>query len=129
MNARSQKLGIVRAVRRVTVQAIFADWRMVPEKRPPLFCMAGVAEIIDGILREHLTRLPTMRVVAGSAADLHVAKLGTKQVGGALEQSFSLLNMAAETGFLNRRPAQKVFGQARIDSVSYTHLTLPTREV
>jgi hypothetical protein len=100
MNASSQKLRIVRAMRRVTVRAILADRGMVPEKRPPFFGMTGVTRIIDGILPEHLPCLPTMRIVAGSAADLHVALLGAKQVRGALEQSLSDLLVAADAGFL-----------------------------
>jgi len=84
---------------------------MVPEKRPPFFGMAGVAYIIDGKIHEHLVPLPAMRIVAGSAADLHVAKLGAKQVGGALKESLSLLNMAAETSFLDREVSQHLLGQ------------------
>ena len=100
-------------MRRVTVHAILADRRMVPEKRTPFFCMARVTESIDGMLQEHLPPLPAMRIVAGRAADLHVAKLGAKQVGGALEQSLSLFNMAAETSFFNRWCRQQVFRQSR----------------
>ena len=106
MNASRQKLGIARTMRRVTVQAILADRRMVPEKRTPFFGVAGVTHIIDGVIREHLSRLPAMRIVAGSAADLHVAKLGAKKVGGALEQSLSLFCVTSETSFLDCRPGQ-----------------------
>src|SRR6266851_5237247 len=106
MNARRQKLGIARTMRRVTIQAIFADGRMVPEKRPPFFGMAGVTHIIDGMIHQHLAPLPAMRIVAGSAADLHVAKLGAEQMGGALEKIFSPLNVATETSFLDRRGDQ-----------------------
>src|SRR5215207_55821 len=45
-----QKLGIVRTMRRMTVQAILADGWMIPEKWTTFFGMAGVAEIIDGKL-------------------------------------------------------------------------------
>ena len=62
---------------------------MVPEKRPPFFGMAGVTHIIDRKIDEHLAALPAMRIVAGSAADLHIAKLGAKQMGGALEKIFA----------------------------------------
>ena len=104
-------------MRRVTVHAILADRRMVPEKRTPFFGMAGVTHIIDGMIQEHLPPLAAMRIVAGSAADLHVAKLGAKQVGGALEQSLSLINMAAETSFFNRWCRQQVFGQSRVKNL------------
>jgi hypothetical protein len=93
MNASGQKLGIVRTMRRVTVHAILADRRMVPEKRTPFFGMARVTHIIDGIVHEHLAPLPAMRIVAGGAADLHVAKLGAEQMSGSLEQSFPLFGV------------------------------------
>ena len=101
MNARRQKLGIARTMRRVTIQAIFADGRMFPEKRPPFFGMAGVTHIIDGKIHEHLVAIPAMRIVAGSAADLHVAKLGAKQMGRTLEKIFPSLSVAAETSLLD----------------------------
>jgi hypothetical protein len=110
MNARRQKLGIARTMRRVTIQATFADGRVLPEKRPPFFGMAGVTHIIHGKIHEHPTPLPAMRIVAGRAADLHVAKLGAKQVGGALKKIFSPLNVATETRFLDRRGDQQTFG-------------------
>jgi hypothetical protein len=106
MNASSQKLGIVRTMWRVTVQAILADRRMVPEKRTPFFGMAGVTQIIDRDIQEHFPPLPAMRIVAGSAADLHVAKLGAEQMGGALVQSFPLFRVAAETGFFYGKGGQ-----------------------
>ena len=65
-------------MRRVTVFAILAHGRMFPEKRTPFFGMAGVTHIIDGIIHEHLASLTAMRIVAGRAADLHVAKLGAE---------------------------------------------------
>ena len=99
MDASHQKLGIARTMRRVTVHTILADRRMVPEKRTPFFGMAGVTHIIDGKIHEHLAALPAMRIVAGRAADLHVVKLGPEKMGGALEQSFPLFRVAAETGF------------------------------
>jgi len=100
MNAIRQKLGIARTMRRVTVQAILADRRMVPEKRTPFFGMAGVTRIIDGMTHEHLFPLPAMRIVAGRAADLHVAKLGAKQVGGALKKVRPPVVVAGEASLL-----------------------------
>ncbi len=84
MNTRRQKFRVARAMRRVTIHAIFADGRMVPEKRSPLFSVAAVTHIIGGNIHEHLARLAAVRIVAGSAADLHVAKLGAEQMGRAL---------------------------------------------
>ena len=81
MTASGQKLWVVRTMRRVTVHAILADRRMIPEKRTPFFGMAGITDIIRRMIHEHLPALPAMRIVAGSAADLHVAKLGAEQMG------------------------------------------------
>jgi len=106
MNASSQKLGIVRTMRRVTVHAILADRRMVPQKRTSFLRMAGVTHIIDGVIHEHLAALPTMRIVAGRAPDLHVAKFGPEQMGGALEESFPLFHVAAETRFFYGKGGQ-----------------------
>ena len=106
MNSRRQQLGIARTMRRVTIQAIFADGRMVPKKRPTLFGMAGVTHIIDSKTHEHLAPLAAMRIVAGSAADLHVAKLSAEQMRGALEQSFSLVSVATETSLFHREIGQ-----------------------
>ena len=117
VNASSQQLGITRTMRRVTIQAIFADWRMVPEKRPTFFGMAGVTHIIDGKIHEHLVALPAMRIVAGSAADLHVAKLGAEQMGRALVQSFPLLSVATETSFFDREVGQHLVGQLGVDDL------------
>jgi mitochondrial fission protein ELM1 len=100
MRASRQKLGIARTMRRVTVQAILADRRMIPEKWATFFGMAGVTRIIDGLIHEHLPPLPAVRIVAGSAADLHVAMLGTKQVCGALKKVRTPIVVAGETSLL-----------------------------
>ena len=84
---------------------------MVPKKRTPFFGMAGVTLTIDRMIPEHLAPLTAMRVVAGGAADLHVANLGAKQVSGALEQRLTYFRVATETGLLHRRSGQHVFGQ------------------
>ena len=99
---------------RVTVQAILADRRVIPEKRTTLLRMAGVTHIIDGIVHEHLASLSAMRIVAGSAADLHVAKLAAKQMSGALEESFSLLDVATQASFLDRGSGQQPFRKSRV---------------
>jgi len=67
-------------------------------------------QIIDRRFQEHLPPLTAMRIVAGSAADLHVAKLGAEQMGGALEQSFPLFRVATETGFLDGKADQHLLG-------------------
>ncbi|HYR77971.1 MAG TPA: hypothetical protein VEM96_19295 [Pyrinomonadaceae bacterium] len=104
-------------MRRMTVHAILADRRMVPEKRTPFFGMAGVTHIIDGMIHEHLPALTAMRIVAGSAADLHVTKLGAEQMGGALEQSFPLFGVAAETGFFYSKGGQHLLGEFHLHRI------------
>ncbi len=96
-------------MRRVAVLAILADRRMLPEKRTPFFGMAGVTHVIDGMVHEHLLPLPAMRIVARIAADLHVATLCAEEMGGALEQSFPLFRVAAETGFFYGKGGQHLF--------------------
>ena len=81
MSPSGEQLGIVRTMRRVTVHAILADRRMVPEKRSAFFGMAGVTHVIDGMIHQHLAPFPAMRMVAGGAADLHVAKFSAEQMG------------------------------------------------
>ena len=90
----------------VTVQTILADRRVVPEKRTTFFGMAGVTDRIDGMIHEHLARLPAMRIVAGSAGYLHITKLGAKEVGGALEQSFPYFAVTAQASFFHRKGGQ-----------------------
>lgn len=76
-----QELRIARSMRCVTVHAILANRGMVPEKRAPFFGMAGVAGIVNCLAHQHLVRPAAMRIVAGRAADLHIAMLGAEQMG------------------------------------------------
>lgn len=99
MSASRQQLGIAGTMRRVTVQAILADRRMVPENRSPFFGMAGVTQTIDGMIREHLSTLAAMRIVAGRAADFHVAILGAKQVSRALIKICPPIAVARQASF------------------------------
>jgi hypothetical protein len=64
----------------MTGQAVLADRWMVPKKWPPFFSMAGVTEIIYGKLPQHLTPFAAVRIVTGATTNLHVAKLGSKEV-------------------------------------------------
>src|SRR5262245_21168195 len=103
-------------MRTMAVFAIFADGRMVPEKGPAFFSMAGVTHIIDGVISEHFAALPAMRIVAGSTTNLHITKLSAEQVRGALEQGLPLLNMAAETSFFNIWAREHMFRQSRVEN-------------
>ena len=127
MNASRQKLGIARAMRRMTVQAILAHWRMVPEKRTPLFGMAGVTHGIYRVAYKHLASLAAMGIVAGSAPYLHVAKLGAKQVCGALEKVRPPIAVTGETGILDRGADQHVLWQSGTYNLRYLCIR-PVRE-
>ena len=113
MNARRQELGIVRTVRRVTVQAILTHGRMVPKKRSAFFGVAGVTHVVDGVFPQHLARFTAVRIVAGGTTDLHVAHFGAKQMGRPLEQRLSLFDVATEASFLDGRLRQHMFRQPR----------------
>jgi len=117
VNASSQKLVIVRTMRRVTVHAILADRRVLPEKRAPFFGMTRVAHIVDGMIHEHLPTLSAMRIVAGSAADLCIAKFGAEQMGRALEQGLPLFCMTAETGFFDGKGGQHLLREFELHRI------------
>src|SRR5262245_57732898 len=83
---------------------------MVPKKCTAFFRMAGITDIINRDVSEHLPAFSTMRIVTRRAAHLHVAKLSTKQVGRPLEEGFSLFNVAAEASFCDGKADQHRVG-------------------
>lgn len=113
----SQKLRIIRAMRRVTVHTILARRRMLPQKRSPLFRMAGVANVIGRMFHKHLAAATAMRIVAGSATDLHVAMLRTKQVCRALRKCFAFIGVASQTSFLDTKRREHVLRLFHFESV------------
>lgn len=117
MDASSQKLGMIRTVRRVTVHAVLASRWMLPKKRTTFFGMAGVADVIGRGLDKHLAAPAAMRTVAGSAAYLCVAKLGAKHVGGALQECFALICVTAETGFLDGKRCEHILRLFHFQSI------------
>jgi hypothetical protein len=80
MSTSGQKLGIIRTMWRVTVQAILPDGWMVPEKWTTFFGMTGIANVIDSKLAKHSARLAAMRIMAGRTTNLHVSQFSSKQV-------------------------------------------------
>lgn len=84
--------------------------------------MTGVTHIVDGVISQHLPSLSAMRIVTGSTAHLHIAKLGAKQVSRALEKCLSLLHVAAQTSFLDIWPGQHVYRQSSVKD--FRHLRL-----
>ena len=65
-----EQLFMVGTMRLMTVDAIFADGRVFPEERPPLFGVAGVADVVDGIGVQQGTGRRAVRVVAVDAGHL-----------------------------------------------------------
>ena len=117
MDASSQKLGIIRTVRRVTIHAVLASRRMLPKKRTTLFRMTGVADVIGRMLEKHLAAPAAMRTVAGSAAYLCVAKLGAKHVGRALRECFALICVTSETSFLDGKRCEHILRLLHLKSI------------
>jgi hypothetical protein len=101
MSPSGQKLGIVRTMGRMTIKAILADRWMVPEKRAAFFGVAGVTDIINGLLYKHLCPRAAVWIVARGATNLHVVKFGAKQVGRALKKRLAPVNVAAEASVFN----------------------------
>src|SRR4029453_16743596 len=70
---RALQLEVIRAVRRVAVQAALAHRRMLPKERPALLGVAGVALLVDRRGGDQLGRRRPVRIVAVGAADLALA--------------------------------------------------------
>ena len=109
VSASRQKLGIVRAMRRMARHAILANRRVFPEKRTAFFGMAAVAGIIDRLRDHHLVAIAAMRIVTGGATDFHVLLLGAEQMGRTLVHGFANTRMASKTSFLRRETCKQVF--------------------
>src|SRR5687767_5410478 len=65
-----QQLVMVGTMRLVTVDTTLADGRVFPEERPPLFGVAGVADVVDGIGVQQGTGGRAVRVVTVDAGHL-----------------------------------------------------------
>ena len=107
----------------MTVHAILANRRMVPKKGTALFSVARVAHIIDGMVGEHPAPLTTVRIVAGGTADLHVAQLRAKQVGGTLEKRLSLFDVTSETSLFSVCASEHVHRQSTVKNLRDLGLT------
>ena len=89
-----EQLVMVGSMRLVTVDATLADRGVLPEERPPLFGMARVADVVDGIGDQQGTARRAMRVVAVDAR--HLA-FGQRHVRTPAELG-ALLLVALEAG-------------------------------
>jgi hypothetical protein len=96
---------------------------MVPKKGTALFSVARVAHIIDGMVGQHSAPLTTVRIVAGGTADLHVAQLRAKQVGGTLEKRLSLFDVTSETSLFNVCASEHVQRQSTVKNLRDLGLT------
>ena len=63
----NEQLVVVRTMRLMTVETTFADGRVFPEERPPLFGVAGVADFVDGVRVQERASRRAVRVVAVDA--------------------------------------------------------------
>ena len=64
-----QKLRMIAAVRRMTVQAVFIDGRMLYHKRPSLFRMALIAEFVHRIGLDLVVGKGSMHIMTIGAFD------------------------------------------------------------
>lgn len=69
-NALGQEFVVPAAMGCVADQAIFLDWVMFSDKRPPFIGMTAVAELIDVVGFEHVLGQGAVRVMAITAAHL-----------------------------------------------------------
>src|SRR5262245_31918368 len=83
-----EQLVVVRTMRLVTVDTTLANGRVLPEERPALFGVAGVADVVDGIGLQQRSRRRAVRVVAVDAR--HLA-LGQRHVRALAELCTLLL--------------------------------------
>lgn len=64
-----QKLGMIAAVRRMAIEAVLRDRRMLEHERPSLFRVAFVAELIDRIGLEQFVAEGAMGIMTTPALD------------------------------------------------------------
>lgn len=106
----AQQRGMVGAVRRMAVHAVFGDRRMFEEKWSPFFRVALIAVFIDRIGGQELLGCRSMRVMATGAIQF---AFPYGHVAGALDLRL-LEFMALETRFGRAGPDQKVVVRAGI---------------
>ena len=64
-----QELGMIAAVRRMTVQTIFRDGRMVEHERPSLLSVTFVTKFVDCVCLDLMVAKGTVRIMAAGAFD------------------------------------------------------------
>ena len=81
-NRRHQQRALIRAVRRVAVEAVLANGCMLEQERTALLGMALIARLVDRIRLEQRTGQGAMRIMAIVAAHL---PFGQRHVRAAIE--------------------------------------------
>jgi len=101
MAPRSQQFDVVGTVRRVAGEAVLLHRGMFPEQRATLFRVALITKAVGGVGLEHFAAFAPVRIMTGDATDFHDPILVAEQMGGALEQRFLLIFVAAQTRLLH----------------------------
>ena len=114
VNSGCQQLGVARSMRRVTVETVFANRCMLPQKRSSFLRMAGVTKVIDRVGQKHPPGFTSVRVVAGGTTYFHVPVLGAKQMCGALVKNLSLFRVAREANLFFSLLHQQFFRSLRV---------------
>ena len=70
--------------------------------------MTLITGVIGRLSHQHFVSFAAVRIVAGSAADLHISLLGANHMARTLENSFANTRMAAQTSVLYRETRQHV---------------------
>lgn len=97
-NRRDQQRALIRAVRRVAVEAVLSNRRMLKQERSALLRMAFVARLVDGIGLEQRAGQGAMRIVAVIAAHLPFRQ---RHMRAAIELQADIL-VTLRTGIVDR---------------------------
>lgn len=76
------QLEVIRAMRRVAVQATLPNWGVLPEEGSSLLCVTRVALIVDRRLQEHALSRRAVRVVTVGATYLALANRVVRTLPG-----------------------------------------------
>src|SRR5712692_265113 len=115
VGARSQQTDVVRAVGRMTGEAVLSHRRMLPQHRAALIRVALITKLIRCARLEHFAAFSPMRIVTRRAGHFHAHRLtvqelslargnkilSAEKMGRALEKGLALFLVATETCFLD----------------------------
>ena len=89
-----QKPRVIRAVRGMARDTVLPGRRMLPEERPALFLVAGIALIVYRVGADELIGLRAVRIVARGTFHPQRGTLIAEEVTRALKQGLAYLPMA-----------------------------------